>query len=516
MSASSGEDAPARRGSKRERTIDLERYRSIVDDWDAFAEASSRPEPTVFRVRTGRVDEARLLDDLGAQGFRTQPIEGLAGFHQVVDEPHPVSMTLEHWNGLIYVQQASTGVAAPALAPRPGDRVLDLCSAPGGKTAHMADLMEDTGCLVASEISESRIRGLLGNMYRLAHTNVLAVAGDGRAFPEGALFDRVLVDAPCTGEGTLRRRGGRPPRQSRSFLGYVTSAQRALLERAVRLTKPGGTILYVTCTFSPEENEAVVSDILGTMPVELEPLDLPVPHARGVTSFEGAHFDPRVEGAARIYPHHLDSGGLFLARLRRLDGPVGEEPTEKGVSEERAWTAVPHAFPDDGEASHSEPEEAEALVALAVAELADRFGVSRARLDELSWTVRGGRVWVHSVDAWPLEAWEEEDAWRAISIGIRAVEFDSRGRARPTNDVLRLLSGDVRERRVELDDENLRTFLSRKPVPCDLDLRGPVAVGYRGQVVGRGARTGEGLKTEIPKARAADLLRVLDRGQDAS
>lgn len=514
MSASSGGDNSGRRDSTRDRTIDLDRYRSIVDDWDAFAAASGRPEPTVFRVRTGRVDEAQLLEDLGAQGFRTRPIEGLAGFHQVVDEPHPVSMTLEHWNGLLYVQQASTGVAAPALAPQPGERVLDMCSAPGGKTAHMADLMEDSGCVVASEISESRIRGLLGNMYRLAHTNVVAVAGDGRTFPEGALFDRVLVDAPCTGEGTLRRRGGRPPRQSGSFLGYVTSAQRALLERAVRLTRPGGTILYVTCTFSPEENEAVVSDILGTMPVELEPLDLPMPHARGVTEFEGARFDPRVEGAARIYPHHLDSGGLFLARLRRLDGPVAGEPTP-GVSPE-AWTPVPHAFPDDGEATHSEPEEADALVDAAVAELADRFGVSRARLDELSWTVRGGRVWVHSVDAWPLEAWDKGDAWRAISIGLRAVEFDSRGRARPTNDVLRLLSDDVQERRVELDDDRLRTFLSRKPVPCDLDLRGPVAVGYRGQVVGRGARTADGLKTEIPKARARDLLRVLDRSQGAS
>ncbi len=514
MSAPAGGDSPERRDSKRERTIDLGRYRSIVDDWDAFTAASARPEPTVFRVRTGRVDEARLLDDLGAQGFRTRPVEGLAGFHQVVEEPHPVSMTLEHWNGLIYVQQASTGVAAPALAPRPGERVLDLCSAPGGKTAHMADLMEDSGCLVASEISESRIRGLLGNMYRLAHTNVLAVAGDGRAFPDGALFDRVLVDAPCTGEGTLRRRGGRPPRQSRSFLGYVTSAQRALLERAVRLTRPGGTILYVTCTFSPEENEAVVSDILGTMPVELEPLDLPVPHVRGVTEFEGARFDPRVEGAARIYPHHLDSGGLFLARLRRGDGPVGDEPTPDVSA--GAWTPVPHAFPDDGEATHSEPEEADALVEAAVAELADRLRVPRARLGELSWTVRGGRVWVHSVDAWPLEAWEKGDAWRAISIGIRAVEFDSRGRARPTNDILRLLSDDIRERRVDLDEDRLRDFLSRRPVPCDLDLRGPVAVGYRGQVVGRGARTAEGLKTEIPKARASDLLRVLDRSQDVS
>ncbi|MGY8779200.1 MAG: hypothetical protein ACKVIN_13910, partial [Longimicrobiales bacterium] len=89
----------------------------------------------------------------------------------------------------------------------------------------------------------------------------------------------------------------------------------------------------------PEENEAVVSEALGRLPIELEPLELPVPHARGVTSWDGKNFDPRVEGAARIYPHHLDSGGLFLARLRRLDDGDG------GPSS--GWGSVPTRFPDE-------------------------------------------------------------------------------------------------------------------------------------------------------------------------
>ncbi len=470
----------------------------------------------MFRVRTARVEEAVLLDALAGQGFRTRPLGGMPGFHQVEEEPFPVSMTLEHWNGLLYVQQASTGVAAPALGAAPGERVLDLCAAPGGKTSHLAELMGDSGCLVASEISESRIRGLLGNMYRLGHTNVLAVAGDGRDFPEGALFDRVLVDAPCTGEGTLRRRGGRPPRQSASFLGYVTSAQVALLKRAVRLTRPGGVVLYVTCTFAPAENEAVVTQILETMQVELEPLHLPVRHASGITSFEGERFDPRLEGAARIYPHHLDSGGLFLARLRRTDGPLPEDarPGSPDRAPSAGWSRVPAAFPRDPDeedgAPTVDPAEAEALVAASVEELRDRFGVPREVLEGFDWTVRGGRTWIHSVAAWPLEAWAP-GAWRPISLGIRAVEFDSRSRARPTNDVLRLLSPDVRERRLELDGGRLRSLLERRPVTNDLDVRGPVAVSYRGQVVGRAANTAEGLKTEVPKARARDLLRVLDR-----
>ncbi len=503
------------KGGRRHRSVDLSRYRGIVDDWPAFEDASSRPEPTVFRVRTGRVDEGAVLESLQARGFRTRPLDGMPGFHQVEGEPFPVSMTLEHWNGLIYVQQASTGVAAPALGARPGERVLDLCAAPGGKTSHLAELMEDSGCLVASEISESRIRGLLGNMYRLGHTNVLAVAGDGREFPEGALFDRVLVDAPCSGEGTLRRRGGKPPRQSDAFLGYVTGAQVALLERAVRLTRPGGVILYVTCTFAPAENEAVVTRVLESMPVELEPLDLPVPHGPGITSFEGERFDPRLQGAARIYPHHLDSGGLFLARLRRTDASLPGEPSASAATlgSSQGWSPVPVAFPRDPDeedgAVTTDPAEARAMAEAASVELGDRFGVPPEVLEGVRWTIRGGRAWMHSADAWPLDAWAP-GGWRPISLGIRAVEFDSRDRARPTNDALRVLSSHVSRRRQELGDDALRSLLQRRPVASELDIRGPVAVSYRGQVVGRGADTAQGLKSEIPKARARDLLRVLD------
>jgi len=478
----------------RERSVDLTRYRDIIPEWDRFLEAAARPEPTVFRVRTGRISEAALCERLEGQGFRTRPLEGLPTFHQVEEGPFPVSLTFEHWQGLIYVQQASTGAAPPALGAQPGERVLDLCSAPGGKTTHLAEMMEDRGCLVACEIDEKRIRGLLGNVYRLGHPNVLVVAGDGRQFPEGPLFDRVLVDAPCSGEGTLRRRAGEPPNQSSAFLGYVTSAQRALLEKAVRLTRPGGTILYVTCTFAPEENEAVVSDVLGTAPVELEPLDLPIPHARGLTSFGDLRFDARLEGAARIYPHHLDSGGLFLARLRRLgDGGRGE-----------GWSAVPTVFPGEG-ASEAEASE---RVGRAVDELRERYGIDAAAHPDWGWIMRGGRAWLHTVGEWPVEGWEG-GSWRPISLGQRAVEFDTQGRPRPTNDFLRIAGADVSHAVVDLSDATLARILGGGAVEAELDVRGPVALRYRGEIIGRGATTPGGVASEIPKARAADLRRVL-------
>lgn len=461
----------------------------------------------------------------------------MPGFHQIEDGPHPLSRTLEHWLGLLYVQQASTGVAAPALGPQPGERILDMCSAPGGKTTHIADLMQDRGCLIASELSEPRIRGLLGNVYRLGHTGIFVVSGDGRSFPGGARFDRVLLDAPCSGEGTLRRRGGQAPNQSPSFVSYVTTAQRALLERAVHLTKPGGIILYVTCTFAPEENEAVVSEALERLPVDLEPLSLPVPHARGLTSFEGVSFDPRLEGAVRIYPHHLDSGGLFIARLRRLDRDVVSADA-RALDVDGGWGAVPGLFPpnqdvevdgtegpgDGNDGSGAPPTEADVVAAEEVvqagaAEVVERFGIERD-LSEMKWTLRGGRAWIHSVDAWPMDAWLADTvdvpSWRPISVGIRAIDFDSRGRPRPTNDFLRWLGRDLTGRVIDVDLAEVRALLARTPVPTEVDDRGPVALRFRGDVIGRGAVTVDGLKSEIPKARAADLRECLRASEPES
>lgn len=458
----------------------------------------------MFRVRRGRIADADLVARLERAGFRLRAIDGMPSFFAVEDGPYPLSLTLEHWAGLLYVQQASTGLAAPALGAQRGERVLDLCSSPGGKLTHLAELMGDTGCLVANEVDEKRIRGLLGNLYRLCVPNVLVVAGDGRTFPEGALFDRVLVDAPCSGEGTLRRRTGDAPDHSKRFLASVARTQRALLEKAIRLTRPGGTLLYVTCTFAPEENEAVVSAVLESASVEIEPLHLTVPHAPGLTSFEGATYDPRMTGAARIYPHHLDSGGLFMAKLRR---PGGDAPV---AGRDSGWSPMPRAFPGDGRAE----DEAERLVSDAVATVSARHGIAPDAFEGCAWTLRADTLWLHSCGEWPLLAWEP-GRWRAISVGLRAIELDTSGRPRATNDLLRFASAAVRSAVVDVTDEKLLRLLAGETEPADAATPyGPIALRLEGEVVGRGACKVSGLSSEVPKSRAVELARALTHSEN--
>ena len=152
----------------------------------------------------------------------------------------------------------------------------------------------------------------------------------------------------------------------------------------------------------------------------------------------------------------------------------------------------------------------EARLEKGVAEVAERYGADRD-LGAVRWTVRGGRAWLHTIDEWPLEGWEG-GRWRPISVGFRAIDFDGRGRPRPTNDLLRWLADDVGRRVIDVARGTLDGLLRREAVACEVDERGPIALRFEGDVIGRGAVTVDGLKSEIPKARAADLLRILSQG----
>jgi hypothetical protein len=237
--------------------------------------------------------------------------------------------------------------------------------------------------------------------------------------------------------------------------------------------------------------------------VDIEPLVLAVPHAPGLTHFEGTTFDSRLEGAVRVYPHHLDSGGLFMAKLRRLDGPSPLAPTSD------AWRPVPAAFPRIESQDGRTESEAARVIADSVEAIRARHAIDPEFLRSCRWILRGDTVWTHRLREWPLEAWERGD-WRAVSVGLRAIEIDTSGRARATNDLLRFASASVGASVVDLDADRMGRLLGGEPAPAEAaSPLGPVALRYLGDVVGRGRYGREGLTSEIPKARAKDLLRAL-------
>lgn len=481
----------------------LERYRSVIPDFATFMDANRTPEPVNLRVRTGRISPEALTQRLAAQGFVLEPVPGLPTLRKVIDGPHSVAQTLEHWLGLFQIQQTVMAVPSLALGAQPGERILDLCAAPGGKTTHLAELMEDRGCLVAIDPKEKRLRGLMANLFRMGHTNALVVAADGRELPKAPRFDRVLVDAPCSAEGNFRRTGGRLPRRDGTFVRYVTALQEALLRRAIDLTVPGGTIVYSTCTWAPEENEGILTRVLADAPVAMEPIPLDLPHAPGLSEWNGRAFAPEVEQAWRLYPHHLDSGGAFVARLRRLEAEP--EPDTLG------WTPIPEVFPGEDIVTAQE------RTRVAVADLRERFGVTEEALSDLGWMVRNENIWVQTAHEWPAEAWRPHGGWRVVSLGLRAFRQAGPGREHPSSNFLTHL-GHLFSRGVwEPTPDQLTHMLSGSILPrtaltgpdTAALAPGPVAVRWQGQILGRALIGRQGVDLQIPKAQGTRLHALL-------
>jgi 16S rRNA C967 or C1407 C5-methylase (RsmB/RsmF family) len=179
--------------------------------------------------------------------------------------------------------------------------------------------MDDRGTLVGNDNSLGRISALRHNAERLGVTNLVVTNQDARNFSTRELafdtFDRAIVDAPCSCEGTCRKNPTVLSEWTLDHVRQIAGIQKGILRRAVQATRPGGSVVYSTCTFAPEENEAVLDHVLDAEECRLVDFDTPLETSPGVTEWEGVAFDPSVERARRVYPHQNDTGGFFCAKL---------------------------------------------------------------------------------------------------------------------------------------------------------------------------------------------------------
>ncbi|MBW2347268.1 MAG: RsmB/NOP family class I SAM-dependent RNA methyltransferase [Deltaproteobacteria bacterium] len=297
----------------------FESYRGMIPDFDKFLEALKRPPPVHLRVNTLKAEPRDVAVSLEKRGVSVRPslkdnrilltARGLA---------NPGRLP-EYFLGHIHPQALTSCLAAPVLAPEEDTAVLDLCASPGGKTSHLAQLMGNTGLIVANELYSSRHRALGHTLDRLGVLNTVITGYQAQEFPLRRRFSRVLADVPCSGEGRYRSTEQRPaPRGgSRSFRAKIVETQRRIILRAFDLLEKGGMLLYGTCTYDPEENEAVVRFLLDERDARLLPIDLQVDREPGLTEWKGKTFGKELKKTARFYPHRVDSVGFFMALVGR-------------------------------------------------------------------------------------------------------------------------------------------------------------------------------------------------------
>ena len=325
----------------------VQRMRALLGaEADAFLAALEQPSRAGLRVNTLKLTPYRLLDLLPSS---LAPLPWCpTGFLIESDEPlgkHPY-----HAAGLYYLQEPSAMAVAEALAPRPGDLVLDLAAAPGGKSTHLASLMADEGLLVANEVETSRTRALAENLERWGVRQALITNDDPRRLAErwGAVFDRVLVDAPCSGEGMFRKSQAALDQWSEKLVEGCSLRQRRLLDTAAELVRPCGWLAYSTCTFAPEENEAVIAAFLARhADFQLRPLNLPGAASGRPDWLPADLARPELAHTARLWPHRISGEGHFVALLQRADGPKTTTPWANVKDAPRAVRAAWRAFVAD-------------------------------------------------------------------------------------------------------------------------------------------------------------------------
>jgi len=311
----------------------LDRLRRILpaDRYVPVLESFSLPKATTFRVNPLKSDAESLRRELEAAGLHPEPVEWLPGaFRLPASERRALTEHDAFYQGRLYIQNLSSMLAPLLLEPRPGERVLDLAAAPGGKTLMMAGMMEDQGWISAVEPVKERFHKLRRNIESsgatIIHTYMKDGRGVGRAVPEH--FDRVLLDAPCSSEAKFRIDDPRTtaywsPRKVKES----QKLQKRLILSAWESLKPGGRLLYSTCSFAPEENEGVVDYLLSRRDdARLLPLELPLENTMpGLNSWEKKRFAPGLARTLRILPTR-EMDGFFLALLEKSPQGAPREP----------------------------------------------------------------------------------------------------------------------------------------------------------------------------------------------
>ena len=298
----------------------IERY-SQLTDWEQFKKYSLSFLRRSIRVNTllGTVKEVKK--SIEAKGWKLTPIPWCKeGFWIEHDERRDVGNLFEYHIGKIYVQEAASMIPPLVLQPKPGDLVLDMAASPGSKTTQMAAMMKNEGLLVANDYKGDRLQSLGINLQRSLVHNCVITLMRGQGIKD-MQFDKILLDAPCSGTGAIRKSLKTISIWNAGMITKLAREQKELIEVAFQNLRPGGEMVYSTCSVEPEENEEVVSYLLQKhedaeiVKVTLPGLKLSPP----IMEFKKEKYHPSVKHTIRIWPQDNDTEGFFVAKIRKKE-----------------------------------------------------------------------------------------------------------------------------------------------------------------------------------------------------
>lgn len=307
-----------------------ERMRSLMpnkSDFEKYEKIIHLNPLDFIRCNTLKISPEDLIGKLRKKGWQVeQPYKDHAEIMLITKGlgPGDLGNAIEHQLGYYYIQEISSMLSILALEPEPGDLILDLCASPGSKTTQMAAKMQNQGTIIANDLKIDRISILVSNLERCGVTNVLVTKKDAISFCYNysksnlPKFDKILLDVPCSGEGTIRSSPKTLIQWNPKVIKKLSRQQKKFFALALKCLKVGGTLVYSTCTHAPEENEEIVSFALENFPIKTEPVNIPLKSRQGISEWKGEKFHKDVCKTCRIYPQDNDSEGFFVSKFTLL------------------------------------------------------------------------------------------------------------------------------------------------------------------------------------------------------
>ncbi len=299
----------------------IEKIKTILpeDEIEDFKKALVESPLKAFRINTLRGNAKEVKESFATKGIDIIPMPFYKHGFFVKSFSISLGNTLEHFLGKIYVQDASSMLPVIPLEAQKNESILDLAAAPGSKTTQIAMNMQNEGLIIANEPNQKRIQALQDNLERAGVLNTVITKNDGRFFKKMSnSFDKILLDAPCSLEGTMFKDEKVKHRWSQHFVNSSAKLEYDLLQSAIISAKPGATIIYSTCTISPEENEAVINKAINEFDIEIKNVEFDKLNcSQGITNYNNLEFDKSVKRCIRIWPHKAKIGAFFLTKIQK-------------------------------------------------------------------------------------------------------------------------------------------------------------------------------------------------------
>jgi NOL1/NOP2/sun family putative RNA methylase len=296
------------------------RYKEILgDEYEELEKVLKNRIPKSFRINTLKISKKEILPRLEEKGWKLKQVPWVENGYWVDAPAEVLTKTIEYYLGYYYIQEAASMIPPLILEPKPGEIILDLFAAPGSKTTQIAEMMKNSGVVVANDYKLKRIKALAANVQKFGAINCVITCSDARDFWKyGLRFNKILFDVSCSGSGSIVTTWRIMKEWSLQRIKMMSKYQKFLLASAVKCLNKDGILVYSTCSMEPEENEENIDFAVKKLGLSVEKVKVKnLKYRNGLLEFNGKNFDESVANAIRIFPHENMTEGFFICKLRK-------------------------------------------------------------------------------------------------------------------------------------------------------------------------------------------------------